>query len=798
MSWQGYLNWLERLKSKAESAIQRKDFFEAQNCCETALLSLVKVIDFSKKVSGNIKLREYEEYFRDVLKRIPQDEDSLLFSFFKEDLDSENTGSTNKKGVLGPKKFISEFIEKGNYKEALDALKSLFSSGHRDYEIIRLIVFCFEKLEKYEELWNFLSDSLIYKDSFEKKELCFIYYKLGCTLLKLNRTTQAREFFWKLKKIDPDYPGLRERLDELERRKERSRSRYELLIKENILSQKQLAEAKELAKKENSDLDEILIKKYNVPKKKLLESLSKFYDVPFVEFDPNVNPPFELFEKRKLDPNFLKQYEWVPFREKENSIEVIMTNPFDLSKLDEIKFILGTTNIIPLVATKADIDNYIDHFFKELSAENELLSFDEEIEADESEHEEYLDDLESEITEQNSEIVRLVNAILVEAWRRGASDIHIEPNTILKYLSIRMRVDGTCHEFKKLKLHYARPLVSRIKIMAKLDIAERRLPQDGKIKIKLPNLNKTVEYRVATVPTIDNQEDVVLRVLSSGKPIPLDQLGLLPRNLELFKNQITQPYGLVLVVGPTGSGKTTTLHSALGYINTPEKKIWTAEDPVEITQSGLRQVQINPKIGLTFSSALRAFLRADPDVIMIGEMRDKETAHIGIEASLTGHLVFSTLHTNSAPETITRLLDMDLDPFNFADSLLCVLAQRLIKTLCSKCKEPYKPSQEEIDELRREFGEDAWDIWVKEHDFTLYRAKGCSSCVNGYKGRMGIHELLINSDEIKTLIKKRAPTEDIRKVAIEQGMLTLKQDGIIKVLMGHTDIHQVRAVAGKK
>lgn len=796
MSWSGYLTWLKNLKNKVKLAWEKKDYWEVQRCCETALLSIVRVWDFAKKINSERDIQEYEKYFKEMLSKIPQDEDSVMSMFFEQTTSNNLSSIQNKTDSISNKKLINEYIQKGDYKRALEALKSLFNAGHRDYETIRLIIFCFEKIGNAEELWDFLSNALIYKDSFGKKELSFIYYKLGCTLLQLNKTTQAREFFWKLKKIDPDFPGLKERLEELERKKGRSRSRYEVLIKENILTQEQLEEAKELSKREKEDLDEVLIKRYNIPKKQLLQSLSSFYDVPFVEFDPNVDPPFELFEKRKLDPNFLKQYGWVPFRKKGNSVEVLMTNPFDLSKLDEIKFILGTNNIVPLVAIKSDIDSYIDHFFKELSAESELISFDEEIEAEGPE--ESFDDLESEISEQDSEIVRLVNAILVEAWRRGASDIHIEPNTILKYLSIRMRIDGTCHEFKKLKLHYARPLVSRIKIMAKLDIAERRLPQDGKIKIRLPNLNKIVEYRVATLPTIDNQEDVVLRVLASGKPIPLDKLGLLPRNLELFKDQITQPYGLILVVGPTGSGKTTTLHSALGYINTPDKKIWTAEDPVEITQSGLRQVQINPKIGLTFSSALRAFLRADPDVIMIGEMRDRETAHIGIEASLTGHLVFSTLHTNSAPETITRLLDMDLDPFNFADSLLCILAQRLIKTLCNNCKEPYEPMDEEIEELKYEFGEDDWDKWVNEDEITLYRAKGCSQCVNGYRGRMGIHELLNNSDEIKILIKKRAPTEDIRKVAIQEGMLTLKQDGIMKVLMGHTDIHQVRAVAGKK
>jgi type II secretory ATPase GspE/PulE/Tfp pilus assembly ATPase PilB-like protein len=252
------------------------------------------------------------------------------------------------------------------------------------------------------------------------------------------------------------------------------------------------------------------------------------------------------------------------------------------------------------------------------------------------------------------------------------------------------------------------------------------------------------------------------------------------------------------VVGPTGSGKTTTLHSAVSYINTPERKIWTAEDPVEITQEGLRQVQVNPKIGLTFASALRSFLRADPDVIMIGEMRDKETAHIGVESSLTGHLVLSTLHTNSAPETVTRLLDMDLDPFNFADSLLCVLAQRLVKTLCPNCKQAYTPDAKELEEMSLEFGP-GWDVQAREFlqgKPTLYRKVGCGQCVGGYKGRVGVHELMINSSGIKDQIKRRKPTEEIREQAVSEGMLTLKQDGMMKVLQGLTDMDQVRAASG--
>jgi type II secretory ATPase GspE/PulE/Tfp pilus assembly ATPase PilB-like protein len=334
--------------------------------------------------------------------------------------------------------------------------------------------------------------------------------------------------------------------------------------------------------------------------------------------------------------------------------------------------------------------------------------------------------------------------------------------------------------------------------MAKLDIAEKRKPQDGKIRFK--GTMGVIELRVATIPTAGGNEDVVMRLLAASKPLPLDKMGFSARNLREFQQILAKPYGICLVVGPTGSGKTTTLHSGLGHINTVDMKIWTAEDPVEITQPGLRQVQVHAKIDFTFAIAMRAFLRADPDVIMVGEMRDHETAATGVEASLTGHLVFSTLHTNSAPETIVRLLDMEIDPFNFADALLGILAQRLVRTLCKECKEEYAPSQEEFAELMESYGLDHWGRLGIRYSpaFKLYRPKGCTKCLgSGYKGRMGIHELLVASDEIKRLIQRRQPVEDLRKQAVEDGMTTLLQDGIEKVIAGITDFKQVRAVCIK-
>ena len=362
---------------------------------------------------------------------------------------------------------------------------------------------------------------------------------------------------------------------------------------------------------------------------------------------------------------------------------------------------------------------------------------------------------------------------------------------------------------------YRNPLVTRIKIMCDLDIAERRKPQDGKIRFrKFAPLD--IELRVATLPTQGGMEDVVMRLLANSEPIQIDKLGLLPFNLDRLKAAIAKPYGIFFVCGPTGSGKTTTLHSILNYINTPDTKIWTVEDPVEITQKGLRQVQVNRKAGIDFATMMRAFLRADPDVIMVGEMRDHETVAVGIEASLTGHLVFSTLHTNSAPESVVRLLDMGMDPFNFADALLGVLAQRLAKRLCLKCRVAYQPDDDEVNRLLDEYCEDMHlteDFRVdaeaarqrvltrwkeafagKDGRFTLYRPVGCEHCNQGYKGRVGLHELMLGSDAIKRLIQARGRVDQILGQALGEGMRTLRQDGMEKVLAGITDMKQVRKV----
>jgi type II secretory ATPase GspE/PulE/Tfp pilus assembly ATPase PilB-like protein len=486
---------------------------------------------------------------------------------------------------------------------------------------------------------------------------------------------------------------------------------------------------------------------------------------------------------------------------------VAVDDPQDLTRLDGIR----AMNLAPRyefqVAMKHEILAYIGESYGEQAQQDgstaesadwakilDSLGEGERVELDDQER----NPNEPEIDETDSGVVKLANQMIIEAFAKGASDIHIEPDGPRNPCVIRLRIDGECEKFMEIPGPHRNALVQRLKIMAKLDISEKRKPQDGKIRFKYSK--GTIELRVATIPTTNQNEDVVMRILAASKPLPLDKMGFSERNLTAFKTLLAKPYGIALVVGPTGSGKTTTLHSALGFINTVDMKIWTAEDPVEITQKGLRQVQVHPKIDFTFAAAMRSFLRADPDVIMVGEMRDHETAAIGIEASLTGHLVFSTLHTNSAPETITRLLDMNIDPFNFADALLGIMAQRLIRVLCTKCKEGYNPSPEEFEEIIEAYGYDYWPGTgiTYSPELMLYRPKGCPQCNNsGYKGRMGVHELLVGTDEMKKAIQRKASIDEMRRMAMQDGMRTLLQDAIEKAFKGVTDVKQARAIAVK-
>ncbi len=573
------------------------------------------------------------------------------------------------------------------------------------------------------------------------------------------------------------------------------RTKFDHLISNNVVTQKDLEQAMVAARKTKSSVENVLMNDYRVSKEDIGKSLSAFYNTRFIPYDDRMVIPGQLL--KGLKPTYLKNNLFVPVAKSDSKIVIAMENPNYLPGQDSVKGLIKGNEFEFCVSLREDIIKMIDHFFD--VKRSDLMGQSEESIEDilgqlETGEEEGDEDLQG-VSEEDGAIVHLVNKMIIDAFNRGASDIHVEPKPGKADAMIRFRIDGSCQVYQTIPYTYKAAMSSRIKIMSDLDIAEKRLPQDGKIKFK-KYAPLDIELRVATIPTSGKNEDVVMRILAAGEPLPLDKMGMNERDIKEFLEMIQKPYGIVLVVGPTGSGKTTTLHSALHYINKPETKIWTAEDPVEITQDGLRQVQMQPKIGLNFASAMRAFLRADPDVIMVGEMRDEETVSTGIEASLTGHLVFSTLHTNSAPETITRLLDMGMDPFNFSDSLLGILAQRLGRTLCKDCKEAYHPTKEEFDSLVRAYDGDFDALKISYNDdLKLYKPKGCQKCQNtGYKGRTGLVEILVGTDEMQAMIQRKAKMEEIREQAIADGMTNLMQDGIRKVFLGLTDLKQVRKV----
>ncbi|PKO94002.1 MAG: secretion system protein E [Betaproteobacteria bacterium HGW-Betaproteobacteria-1] len=593
------------------------------------------------------------------------------------------------------------------------------------------------------------------------------------------------------------------------------KSKYDLLVSEGIISSAELELAQRSARKKGKDLEEILIEEFQVKPADIGKSLSTFFGVPLESFKVDRIKPMDLL--KNLKPDYVMNNGWIPIDEtREDGLIIIAPDP------EKVKSSRIVTNIFPRhnkisyrVCLNRDFNNTVSQFYGASAMAGDI---DDILSTMGDEDEDYGQATEDVSAASDNELVKLVNKIIIDAYNQGASDIHIEPYPEKGKTEVRFRKDGSLMNYIEIPPSYRNSLIARIKIMCDLDISERRKPQDGKIKFKKFG-PLDIELRVATIPTAGGMEDIVMRILAAGKPIPLDKLGLSEHNLAKIKQLITKPYGLFFVCGPTGSGKTTTLHSALGYINTPETKIWTAEDPVEITQKGLRQVQVNKKAGLDFAMVMKAFLRADPDVIMVGEMRDKETVSTGIEASLTGHLVFATLHTNSAPESIIRLLDMGMDPFNFADALIGVLAQRLGKRLC-ECKKPYTPDANEIKSMLNEYCEElkntsSWkkdpegaykaiyQQWVKSFgnekgQLTLYKATGCEKCnSSGYKGRVGLHELLEGTDTMKRNIQEHARVAEMFATALEDGMRTLKQDGIEKVLQGHTDMKQVRTVCIK-
>ncbi len=572
-------------------------------------------------------------------------------------------------------------------------------------------------------------------------------------------------------------------------------SPYDHLVRGGLVSSEQLDQAVLQGQKNGLSPEHVLVQQLGVPKEEVGRSLSEFYRCPFMAFTPDLPRPEELVGRFAVD--FLKHHAFVPLGKEQALARILMANPKNLMLRDDIARRLGM-NVVVSVGIREDIHDFIDLFLAARPAPavdfQDLVS---EIESQETPVR-AAKAVESGKDEDEAAMIRLVNQIIEQAHDLGASDIHVEP-----YLDgevvVRTRVDGVCTEHCRLPRKFGPNIVARIKIMANLDIAERRIPQDGKIRFRSFG-SRDIELRVATMPTTGALEDAVLRILAASKPLPLEKLGMEADNFERFRVAIQEPYGMILCVGPTGSGKTTTLHSALGYLNKPDVKIWTAEDPVEITQTGLRQVNVHPKIGFTFEKALRSFLRCDPDIIMIGEMRDLETASAAIEASLTGHLVFSTLHTNSAPETVTRLLDMGLDPYTFGDSLVGVVAQRLVRTLCKDCRERIVPSETDWDKLRHEFGDDAtWErLGFRRDRAEMARAQGCERCHRtGYRGRLGIHEILLVDDEIRHLVYGKALSSKVREAALRKGMVMLKQDGIRKIARGLTDLTEVRSVCMK-
>ncbi|MCI0427001.1 MAG: GspE/PulE family protein [Nitrospiraceae bacterium] len=578
-------------------------------------------------------------------------------------------------------------------------------------------------------------------------------------------------------------------------------TKFDRLVTNNHITQNELDQAIAESRKGVSDFESILIERYKVPKLEIGKSYAQFHKCPYIEYSDRTLIDLELLKNLNVD--YLKKNHWMPLKRDRTAIEILTDDPGDLDRVADIKRTFPGLNIRFAISLRRDIAQFLGSAIGQGDT-GSTRKLDENVsdilgelvnEAQEAAAEEAGGGLD----ENDNAIVRLANQIIADAYRQGASDIHVEPYGEKRETLVRFRVDGDCFEYMKIPQSYRRAIVSRLKIMANLDIAERRKPQDGKIKFKLSD-SKEIELRVATIPTAGYNEDVVMRLLAASEPLPLDKMGFSDRNLAAIKVIAAKPYGIILCVGPTGSGKTTTLHSVLGFINTPDIKIWTAEDPVEITQYGLRQVQVLPKIDFTFAAAMRAFLRADPDVIMVGEMRDKETAEIGIEASLTGHLVLSTLHTNSAVETVTRLLDMGCDPFSFADAMLGVLAQRLSRRICKECKEQYVGTPAEYEEIREGYGPELWDkLGVpQDNTFRLARGKGCETCNRtGFKGRVALHELLLGSDKLKRMIQTKARTEEMLKAAIEEGMTTLMQDGVQKALLGHTTFKEVKAVAIK-
>ncbi|RLE20358.1 MAG: type IV-A pilus assembly ATPase PilB [Acidobacteria bacterium] len=559
----------------------------------------------------------------------------------------------------------------------------------------------------------------------------------------------------------------------------------DMLLDAGLIQKKQLEEALGVQKTEGGRLGYILTKLGFVSDEEITSFLSRQYGIPAVNLDH-----FEINEDviKRIPVDVAQRYSIIPLSRTGSTLTVAIADPTNIYALDDLKFITNL-NIEPVVASEYSIRKAIEKYY-ETEAAMELRRVMEDLaEIDEEELEviEDEDDLDIESLEASSveaPVVRLVNSLLTDAVRKGASDIHIEPYE--KELRIRFRIDGILHEIMKPPLKMRDAICSRIKIMSKLDIAEKRLPQDGRIKLKmkLDNKRKELDFRVSVLPTLFG-EKIVMRILDSDMlMLDMTKLGFEPESLETFQMEVTKPYGMVLVTGPTGSGKTNTLYSSISLLNKPETNIMTAEDPVEFNLKGINQVNVREEIGLTFAAALRSFLRQDPNIVLVGEIRDFETAEIAIKAALTGHLVLSTLHTNDAPSTISRLMNMGIEPFLVATSVNLICAQRLVRRVCTQCKEEVKIPKKTL--LRIGYNEDEIDK-VK-----IFKGKGCDRCSGtGYKGRVGLYEVMQITDEMRELILSGATAMDLRHQAMKDGMITLRRSGLIKIMNGQTSIEEV-------
>ncbi|MBW3663964.1 MAG: type IV-A pilus assembly ATPase PilB [Actinobacteria bacterium] len=548
----------------------------------------------------------------------------------------------------------------------------------------------------------------------------------------------------------------------------------QILIEEGLISDEQLRTAQEIQQQHGRSLGRVLIDRGHVTERDLVRALATQIGMDFVDLS---DEEVDATAVTAISETLARRYNALPIGYENGRLVVAMSDPANVFALDDIRAITGL-DVKSVVATKEDIADAIKRYHR-MSDEIEEMAQDMGEAAGEP-HE--LADIKT-VTDE-APIVKFVNLLITQAVNDGASDIHIEPAE--RDMRVRFRIDGVLHEIMHSPKSIQSGVTSRLKIMAEIDIAERRIPQDGRIGLVVGG--KQIDLRVSTLPTVYG-EKLVMRILDKTSILlELKDLGFLEENYARFESSFRKPYGMILVTGPTGSGKSTTLYATLNVINRPEVNIVTTEDPVEYRLAGVNQVQVNVKAGLTFASALRSILRQDPDIVLVGEMRDRETAHIGIEAALTGHLVLSTLHTNDAPSAVTRLTEMGIEPFLVGSAIDAVLAQRLARRLCSKCKEPYRPEMATLQEA----GLDADTV---EQRPEVFRAVGCKACGNtGYKGRLALHEVMSVTEDIERLTVERASSEEIKRVAISQGMRTLREDGLAKVLLGMTTIEEVARV----